>query len=255
MNKNILLGVGFVLLAIIGYQGYLLNQKDAPETNAVIEKKIIKKDAPEITINIDKTPSEKTTRSTGTTTPALSNLTDEQRQIQDRENIEESIRGVFTSIFASKEVQDGISQFKQQAEVGMKQLQSELENLPAKIEGLQSELQDDPFFSQLLGQLKGFGGKQLEDMGDHYYLKTSIPGGKESKVDIQTKGNLLTIMIDAKNATTTTTANGTMSQSSSQSSKSMLMIPHDALVEKLQTNYENGILEITIPKLTAKTSL
>ncbi len=254
MNKNIILGVGFVLLAIIGYQGYLLSQKDAPESASVTEKKIIKKDAPEITINIDKTPSTKTARST-TNTPAISHLTEKERQLKDKENIEESIQGVFRSIFASKEVQDGISQFEEQAQEGMKQLQSELENLPAKIDGLQSELKDDPFFSQLLGQLKGFGGKQLEDKGDHYYLKTTIPGGKESKVDIKTKGNILTIMIDAKESSTSTTANGTIKQSSSQSSKNILMIPHDALVEKLQTNYENGVLEITIPKLTAKTSL
>lgn len=254
MNKNIILGVGFVLLAIIGYQGYLLNQKDAPATEAVIEKKIIKKDAPEITINIDKTAPTKESRAT-TNSSLNTNLTDKERHIQDKENIEKSIQDVFKSIFASKEVQDGISQFKQQAQEGMKQLQTELEHLPEKIEGLQSELKDDPFFSQLLGQLKGFGGKQLEDKGDYYYLKTTIAGGKESKVDIQTKGNFLTIMISAKESKTTTTDKGTTSQSSSHSSKNVLILPADALVEKLQTNYENGILEITIPKLTAKTSL
>ncbi len=254
MNKNVILGVGFVLLAIIGYQGYLLNQKDTPKTEAVIEKKIIKKDAPEITINIDKTPDSKSSKAT-TQSPATSKLTDEERHIQDQENIEKSIQDVFRSIFASKEVQDGLNQFKQQAEEGMKELQKELETLPSKIESLQSQLQDDPFFSQILGQLKGFGGKQLEDKGDYYYLKTTIAGGKESKVDIQTKGNFLTIMISAKDSQTTTTDKGTTSHSSSHSSKNVLILPADALVEKLQTNYENGILEITIPKLTAKVSL
>ena len=251
MNKNIILGVGFVLLAIIGYQGYLLNQKEAPDTEAIIEKKIIKKDAPEITINIDKTAPIKESR----TTANISKLTDEQRHIQDQENIEKSIQNVFKSIFASKEVQDGISLFKQQAEEGMKELQKELESLPSKIDSLQSEFKDDPFFSQVLGQLKGFGGKQLEDKGDYYYLKTAIAGGKESKVDIQTKGNFLTIIISAKDSKTSTTGSGTIHQSSSQSSKNVLLLPADALVEKLQTNYENGILEVTIPKLIAKTSL
>jgi len=254
MNKNIILGVGFVLVAIIGYQGYLLNQKDVAKTDTIIEKKIVKKDAPEININIDKTPDTKNPRAT-TQTPPTSHLTDKERHKQDQENIEKSIQDVFKSIFASKEVQDGISQFKQQAQEGMKELQKELENLPSKIDGLQSELKDDPFFSQILGQLKGFGGKQLEDKGDYYYLKTAIAGGKESKVDIKTKGNFLTIMISAKESKTTTTNNTTMSHSSSHSSKNVLLLPADALVEKLQTKYENGVLEITIPKLTAKTSL
>ncbi len=254
MNKNAILGVGFVLLAIIAYQGYLLSQKDAPQKDAVIEKKIIKKDAPEITINIDKTKDTKEARSVPQT-PATAKLTDEERRQKDQENIEKSIQDVFKSIFASKEVQDGLNQFKQQAQEGVKELQKELENLPSKIDSLQSELKDDPFFSQLLGQLKGFGGKQLEDKGDYYYLKTAVAGGKESKVDIQTKGNFLTVMISAKESKTTTTNNTTMHQNSSHNSKNVLLLPADALVEKLQTKYENGILEITIPKLTAKTSL
>ena len=253
-NQKLILAIGFVLLGVIGYQGYLLSQKDTTSDETVIEKKIVKKDAPEININIDKTPTPKTSRST-TSSPTVSNLTDEERRDFDQKNIEKSIQDVFKSIFASKEVQDGLTQFKTQAQQGMQELQKELENLPSKIESMQSELKDDPFFSQILGQLKGFGGKQFEDKGDHYYLKTDIPGGKESKVDIQTKGHFLTIMIDAKDKKTTKTANGTMMQSSSQSSTSSLVLPADALVEKLQTNYENGVLEITIPKITAKTSL
>ncbi len=251
MNKNIILGVGFVLLAIIGYQGYLLSQKDTSSDKKVIEKKIVKKDAPEININIDKTPA----KAQSTQTPATANLTAQERQKVDQENIEKSIQDVFKSIFASKEVQDGLTQFKQQAQEGMKQLQSELQDLPSKIDGLQSQLKDDPFFSQILGQLKGFGGKQLEDKGDYYYLKTPVIGGKDSKIDIQTKGNFLTIMIEDKKNKTTTANHTTTSQSTSSSSKNVLLLPADALVEKLQTHYENGILEITIPKLTPKTSL
>jgi len=253
-NQKLILAIGFIMLGVIGYQGYLLSQRDASHEDTIIEKKIIKKDAPEININIDKTPPSKTVKNS-TSSPAISNLTDEERHEVDQKNIEKSIQDVFKSIFASKEVQDGLTQFKTQAQEGMQELQKELENLPSKIESMQSELKDDPFFSQILGQLKGFGGKQLEDKGDHYYLKTNIPGGKESKVDIQTKGHFLTIMIDAKDKKTAQTANGKMMQSSSQSSTSSLVLPADALVEKLQTNYENGVLEITIPKITAKTSL
>jgi len=253
-NQKLILSIGFVLLAIIGYQGYLLYQKDAPEKDAIIEKKIVKKDAPEITINIDKNPTKKTTKAANNA-PAVSSLTPEERRQQDQENIEKSIQDVFKNIFASKEVQDGITQFKQQAQQGMQELQKELETLPGKIDGLQSQLKDDPFFSQVLGQLKGFGGKQLEDKGDYYYLKIDVAGGKEAKVDIQTKGNFLTIMISAKDASTTKKGNSTIQQSSSSNSKNVLMLPADALVEKLQTNYKDNILEITIPKVKAKANL
>ncbi len=255
MNKNIILGVGFILLAIIGYQGYLLSQKDISTDDKIIEKKIVKKDAPEITINIDKTPQPKTARSTTTTqSPNSTQLTQEQRRIQDQENIEKSIQNVFKSIFASQEVQEGLQQFKQQAQQGMQELQKELESLPSKIENLQSQLKDDPFFSQILGQLKGFGGKQFEDKGDYYYFKTAVIGGKEAKIDIHTEGNFLTIMIEDKKETTTNN-NQTVSQSRHNRSKNVLLLPADALVQKLQTHYNNGLLEVTIPKITPKASL
>lgn len=253
-NQKLTLGIGFLLLGIISYQGYLLYQKDAPEDTHVIEKKIVKKDTPQINIHIDKSMDKKVANAS-IDTPSTANLSEEERHKVDQENIEKSIQDVFKSIFASKEVQDGITQFKEQAQTGMKELQKELENLPAKIENMQKELKDDPFFSQLLGQLKGFGGKQLEDKGDHYYLQMEVPGGKESKVDIQTKANFLTIMIDAKDSQTTQTQNGTVSQSASSKKQEILVLPSDAFAEKLQTKYEHGILTITIPKVQGKTSL
>ena len=248
MNKNIILGVGFILLAIIAYQGYLLSHKDAPSTNEVIEKKIVKKDAPEININIDKSAPTKEAR---TKSPNKTELTPEEQKKIDEERIQKSIQDVFKSIFASKEVQDGLTQFREQAQEGVKQLQKELQELPKKIEGLQSELKDDPFFSQILGQLKGFGAQQFEDRNDHYFLSQTIPGGKNSKVDIQIKGRFLTIMVEAKNSHKSQTTQIT----SEQLHQSIIMIPADALVEKLQTHYKDGLLEITIPKVKAKTSL
>jgi HSP20 family molecular chaperone IbpA len=242
------------LLGIIGYQGYLLSQKDTTDGDTVIEKKIVKKDAPEININIDKSADEKKARS-NQTAPTTAQLSDEERMKLDQERIEKSMQDLFKSIFSSKEVQDGIKEFKQQAELGMKQLQQELQELPKKIEGLQSELKDDPFFSQLLGQLKGFGTKQFSDKGDYYFLEKDVVGGKESKVDIQIKGHFLTIMIEAKNSQTKHTNQGTMKEHSVQKTQDIIMIPADALIEKLQTNYNHGTLEITIPKVKAKATL
>lgn len=253
-NQKLILTIGFILLAIIGYQGYLLYQKDAPQEEQIIEKKIVKKDAPEIHINIDKTPSTDTS-SVDTQTPAKSNLSDEERAQLDQENIEQSIQNLFKSIFASKEVQDSISEIQKQAQEGFKELQAQLQDFPSQLDNLSKEMKSDPFFGQILGQLKNFSGKQLEDKGDYYYLQTAVAGGKESKIDIQTKGKFLTIMIEGKEEMTKETQSGTITQSSAQMRKEIIMIPSDALVEKLQTNYENGILEITIPKVKAKTNL
>ena len=84
-------------------------------------------------------------------------------------------------------------------------------------------------------------------MGDSYYLKTEVPGGKDSTIDIKTKNNILTIIIIQKEETNTTV--------SQRRSQEIVLLPEDAFVDHLKTNYENGILEVTIPKIKNKTQL
>ncbi len=249
-NPKVILSIGFLLLGIIGYQGYLLYQKDAP-TEEIIEKKIVKKDAPEIHINIDKTPSQKEKEISQST----SHLTPQERKDQDEERIEKSILEVFRSILASKEVQEGISEIKEKTTENIQELKEELKELPSKIESMQSEFKDDPFFSQVLGQIKGFGGKQFDDLGDYYHLKIDVPEGEKAKIDIQIKGHFLTVRIDAQKETKDTSIQATVIKQIQNHRSSSIIIPEDALAPKLQTHYENGILEITIPKITTKTSL
>jgi HSP20 family molecular chaperone IbpA len=245
-NKNITLGIGFILVAIIAYQGYLLYQKENPTTQKVTKKEIIKKDEPEINIKIG---SAKSPRNN----PAqhLSNLSEDERIKLDQKRIEESIQDLFKTIFASKEVQDGLREFKAQAQTGLQELQKELQNLPKQLDQLSNQMQDDPFLSQLFEGLKGISGSSLEDRGDYYYTQIKLVDGKNSKIDISTNDNLLTISIGKKEQKTTKSKNGTITQTSLSSSKNIIALPQDALIEKLQTNYKDDILEITIPKIKA----
>ncbi len=252
-NQKLILTIGFILLGIIGYQGYLLYQNDHTENKEVIEKKIVKKDAPEININIDQTAPAKVNKSTQNMTNQQSsnNVTDEERRKLDEKRIEQSIQDVFKSIFASKDVQDGLKQFKQEAQRGLQQMQAELQALPQQLDNLSKEMKNDPMLGQIIAQLQGVAGKKLEDKGDHYYFKIAVPGGKDAKVDIKTRDNFLTLTMRAKSAKTTTTQSGTITQNSHTESQELIMIPADALIEKLQTHYQNGFLEITIPKIKA----
>jgi HSP20 family molecular chaperone IbpA len=245
-NKNITLGIGFILVAIIAYQGYLLYQKENPTSQIATKTKIIKKDEPEVTINIA---SKKTARNS--TTNQLSSLTQQDRSNLDQKRIEDSIQDLFKSIFASKDVQDGLSEFKAQAQTGLAEIQKELENLPKQLDNLSNQMKDDPFLSQLFEGLKGISGSRLEDRGDHYYTQIKLVDGKNSKIDISTNDNLLTISVGKKEQKTTKSANGTITQQSFSNSKNIIALPQDALVEKLQTNYKDDILEITIPKIKA----
>jgi len=247
-NKNITLGIGFILVAIIAYQGYLLYQKENPtkETVTTTTTKIVKKDEPEVNINIG---TAKTSRNS--TTNQVSNLSQQERTDLDQKRIEDSIQDLFKSIFASKDVQDGLSEFKAQAQSGFAQIQKELENLPQQLDNLSNQMQGDPFLGQLFEGLKGLQGTSLEDKGSHYYTQIKLPDGKNSKIDISTNDNFLTISVGTKEQKTTKSQNSTITQLSSSSSKNIIALPADALVEKLQTTYKDDILEITIPKIKA----
>ncbi len=238
MNKNLIYFIITILVATIAFQSYLLYKKDNESQNDLnITKDIIKKDEPKITINIDKTPLKVETQNE--INESISNFKPDQ--------IEKDITKIFTDLFNSKEVKEGIKQFKEQAKEGIKQLQEGLQTLPEEFDKLSKELKKDPFFSQLIEGLKNTKELKLEDLGDQYYLKTGVPGGKDSTVDIKTKNGILTIIIVQKEDNNRTIED--------RQTQDIVLLPEDAFIDHLKTNYENGILEIIIPKIKNKTQL
>jgi HSP20 family molecular chaperone IbpA len=238
MNKNLTIGIGFVLVGIIAYQGYLLYKKDHPNfqiTNAVSKKAV---DEPKISVHIEPKKSINQTPKQNST-PQISNS--QSNLNSDEERIKKSFQNLLQSIFASKEVQEGLAEFKSQAQEGFKQMQKELQNLPKQLDNISSELKDDPIFSQFFDNIKNITASKLEDKGDYYYTKLTLPDPKNSKVDINADDKFLTIKISQK-----TESNSTIS---TKETKTLISIPNDALVQKLQSSYKNGIIEIKIPKI------
>ncbi len=264
MNKNITIGIGFILVAIIAYQGYLLYQKGHPDAKLPSFTKEIKKDEPQINISVGSKNHQKTTRSNNTNIQAkatpnnnqiTSNLTPKERMELDKQRIQHSLQDLIKSIFASKEVQDGLKEFKTQAEIGFKELQKELNELPKQLDNLSAQVGDDPFLSELFTGLKNIQASQFEDRGDYYYKELKLPDGKDSKVDISSDNGFLTITVSSKKSSTKTTKNGQISQSSSSNFKTIMALPNDALVEKIDTEYKDGVLQIKIPKVQVKGSV
>jgi HSP20 family molecular chaperone IbpA len=258
MNKNLIMFIGFILLAVIGVQSYLLYKKDNPEItdlNTPIIKTIEKKDEPQVSINIDKTPLKKEEKQSRNN-DIKSNLTPQAQMELDTKKIEDDVKKLFSDLFGSKEVQDGLKEFKEQAELGLKQLQEQMQNLPKELEKFSQEAQQDPFFSQVFsGLLNGTKSLNFEDKGDHYYLQIPLPQGKDSKVDIKTKGNILSILVEQKHTEKKIQNNSTIQTASQSKSQDIVMIPHDAFVDKLNTKYKDNVLEITVPKVINKRSL
>ncbi len=252
MNKNIITLIGFILVAVIGYQAYLLNKSsDTP----LFE---VKKDQPNITVNIEKKSIEKEVRELN---QPKSNLTpnDPQTQIDpneifDEELIRKDLGKLFSDIFGNPKLQEGIKEgmkeMEQQLKQGLKEMEKGLGDLSGEFDKLSK---DDPFFKDLLSGLAGGFAQtnrlQFTDRGNDYYLKLDIPGGTESNIDIQTKANLLTLTITQKTTKETQSKNSTMHSESMRQNQNVLLIPDDAFIDKLETKYDNGVLEITVPKI------
>jgi HSP20 family molecular chaperone IbpA len=261
MNKNIIALVGFILVGIIGYQAYLLDQSS---DNPIFKTK---KEQPNITVNIEKKSLEKEVRELNQ--PKVS-LAPKQQQTQnnlqqnkhannidpkemfDEELIRKDMGKLFSDIFGNPKLQqglkDGLKQMQEQLQSGLKDMEKELGNFSQEFEKLSK---DDPFFKDLFAGLAAGGDSRLQftDRGDNYYLKLDIPGGKDSNIDIQTKQNLLTLTITQKITHDKQSKNSTMHSESMQKHQNILLIPDDAFIDKLQTNYENGVLEIIVPKV------
>jgi HSP20 family molecular chaperone IbpA len=252
-NKNIVLSIGFILVAIIAYLSYQLYKKEHQSSDRIIEKKIAKKDEPTINIKIDKTPSTKVSRSATTPTKTSqipnnsSSLTEEEKIELQAKKVQEDMQELLKSIFASKEVQEGLKEFQKEAKESIKRLQEELENLPSKLDNLSNEMKKDPFFSEIIDQLQTSLSGSLKDMGDHYIYEMKISNGKDANIDITTKNNLLTIRVKSSKKSTT-------SQEKREIVRSFT-IPRDAFVEKLGTKFENDILTITIPKVKVNSQI
>ena len=241
MNKNIIITIGFILVAIIGYQAYLLNKSS---DNPLLE---IKKEQPEITVDIEKKPIEQKTKELNQ--PLAQNKLDPQEMF-DEELIKEDLNRLFKNIFGNPKLQegikDGLKEMEQQLQLGLKEMEKGFGNLTQELDKLSK---NDPFFKDLFSTLSNTNRLKFTDRGDDYYLLLNIPGGADSKIDIKTKDNILTLTITQKIIQNIQNQNSTIKSESLKQHQNILLIPDDAFIDKLDTKFKDNVLEIIVPKV------
>ena len=237
MNKNIVAIIGFILVAIIAWQGYLLNKQAAPQKP--------KKEEPKITVEIEKPQPPRPDVHIATKTPRDTNA----EEFIDQKKIEEDLKKLFHDLFGNPkvqaEIQKNVEEIQRHFKEGITQLQSELANLAKEF---QESTQKDPFLSELFSGLKLPKMLQFEDKGDYYAITLDVPGGKEADIDIRTKKNLLIVTMKHTVTKETNTSAGLVKKEVVQTSRDIILIPKDAFIDKLDTEYKNGKLYIVVPK-------
>ena len=88
----------------------------------------------------------------------------------------------------------------------------------------------------------------LVESGDHYVLSADLPGLSEADVNIEVKDRVLTISGERKSSQETTDKGYRRVERAFGSFKRSLTLPEGVDPEAVTATFENGVLEVRIPK-------
>ena len=93
----------------------------------------------------------------------------------------------------------------------------------------------------------------LIDKGDHYELKIKVNNLKNSKINISTDNNMLTVKVTENQKEEKSKGNyGKIISYVNRSSVQSFSLPNDADASKVKAKHEDNTILITIPKKTTK---
>jgi HSP20 family molecular chaperone IbpA len=216
--------LSIVILALAGAVIYLWTQLQDV-------KKELKKDEPKVTINIQKNEPKVTTKN---------NLSHDRNQnVKELEQtLKRDFQKIFKDVFGDKEVQTQIKESMSNFKKGLNQAITELQKQVNELS------KNDDFFNKLSKELGTGSYKVFEDKGSFYELKIDLHQDRDTKVDIDSKEDILSVKITSK--IEQKTQNKVVKKKSMKSY--IVKIPQDGVLDMIKSEYKDGVLYITIPK-------
>ena len=129
--------------------------------------------------------------------------------------------------------------------VEMKKMQDEIDKI---FERMRSNMLDEEFFSTFPVPKSGNILVDLKELKDRYQLKADIPGADNNKINISTKNGVLKIEAKTQKDEKKKEKNFLKEERFIGTFVRELTLPKDADVDKMQSHYKEGVLEIEIPK-------
>jgi HSP20 family protein len=102
-----------------------------------------------------------------------------------------------------------------------------------------------------MGAVEYIPAIDMYEKDNKYMVKVELPGLKEEDVDVSVVGDRLTIKGEKKTESEVKEEDYYRSERTYGSFFRSLDLPADADCEKIEANYENGVLEVAIPKMAA----
>ncbi len=127
----------------------------------------------------------------------------------------------------------------------MKKMQEEMQK---SFGHFNSVFADDPFFQSAFKDMSISPLSDFKATDKEYILELNIPGSSEQKIDIKTQNNILKISAVTEVIKDENNTKYMHKERFTQRFERSFTLPLDADVDKLKSNYESGVLKITIPK-------
>ena len=90
---------------------------------------------------------------------------------------------------------------------------------------------------------------EMYDRGDKYVVKAELPGIKEDEVEVSTTEGVLTIKGEKKTESEVKEEDYYFSERGYGTFFRSLSLPSDVDAKKIEANFEDGVLEISMPKM------
>ena len=110
---------------------------------------------------------------------------------------------------------------------------------------------DDFFNDSFISANNNYPSVDVREEEKQYILEADIPGTKEKELDIKVDGNLLTISNKHDEKKQEKKQNYLLKERRNQSFSRSFVLPKNADIKSIKANYNNGHLELTIPKTEA----
>lgn len=111
----------------------------------------------------------------------------------------------------------------------------------------------DSAFRPVFGGLGNFR-TDITDKGDHYLLEAELPGFKKEDIHLNTEGDLLTILAKREEKKEEKDKQYLRRERSFSSYERSFDVS-EVKTEEIAANYNNGVLEMTLPKKTPATPI
>jgi len=127
----------------------------------------------------------------------------------------------------------------------MKKIQEEMQKSFGQFNSIFS---NDPFFKEAYKNISTAPLSDVKENKDSYTIELNIPGADEQKIEIKNKGNYLTVYANSVKSSDINDTNYIHRERFTQKFERTFLLPDNADMNNIKSDYDKGILKIIIPK-------